>query len=155
MKNTKKVISFLLALAMVFAMNFTTAFAAEVPKTNVFQTATTSSDEEGIMPLVYDTFGIDIPAKGKTTLSGYIIPDRYVAFEATASVMGGGTNSGTYTVHFQQYGANIAGISYPIDNTMHKKDWIDLSASNTSCGFYFINHSDVDIHIDIVYYSWN
>ncbi len=155
MKNMKKVVSFLLAFVMVFAMNFTTAFATEVPKNNMKQNDVTNSGDEGIMPCVYDYVDADIRAQSSTTLSGINIPERYAGFEATASVMGGGTNSGTYTVHFQQYDVNIAGISFPIDNQSHKKDWIDLSATNTSCGFKMVNNSNVDIHIHIVYYSWN
>lgn len=155
MKKTKKVLSFLLAFAMVFAMNFTTAFAAEAPESSMAQNAVTTSGDEGIMPLVYDQFETDVPANGSVTLSGYTIPERYMAFEATATVMGGGTNNGTFAVHLQQYGSNIAGISYGIDGIMHKKDWIDLYASNTSCGFKIVNNSNVGIHVKIVYYSWS
>lgn len=155
MKKTKKVISFLLAFAMVFAMNFTTAFAAEAPESNIGQYGITNSGDEGIMPLVYDQFETDVPAKGSVTLSGYTIPERYMAFEATATVMGGGTNSGQFAVHVQRNGASIAGLGDTIDGNMHKKDWIDFQATNNTFGFKIINNSNVGIHVKIVYYSWS
>lgn len=155
MKKTKKVLSFLLAIVMVFAMSFTTAFAAEAPESNMEQNTHATSGDEGIMPLVWDQFSVDVPANGSVTLSGYNIYERYMAFEATATVMGGGTNSGTYSVHVQRNGASIAGIGRTIDGVMHKKDWIDFQSTNNTFGFQITNNSNVGIHVEIVYYSWS
>lgn len=155
MKNMKKVVSFLLAFAMVFAMNFTTAFATEAPESNNHQPASTTSGDEGIMPCVWHQFELDLPAGGSTTLSGYNVPERYIAFESTATVMGGGTNGGTYSVNLQNYGAFRAGHTKYIDGIMHKFDRIDLERTNNSCAFEIINHSGVDIHVKITFYSWN
>lgn len=155
MKNMKKAVSFLLAFAMAFAMNFTTAFATEAPENAVMPATTTSSEDDGIMPLVWNQINADIPANSSVTLSGYSVPERYMAFEATATVMGGGTNGGTYSVHVQRLGASIAGISYKIDGIMHKKDHIDLERTNNTCGFLINNTSNVDITVHIVFYSWS
>lgn len=155
MKKAKKVLSFLLAFAMVFAMNFTTAFAAEAPESSMAQNAVTTSGDEGIMPCVWHQFSADVPANSSTTVSGYNVPERYIAFESTATVMGGGTYNGLYTVHLQNYGANKAGHTKDIDGQTYKLDRIDLEGSNNSCGFKIMNHSSVDIHVQIVFYSWS
>lgn len=155
MKNTKKVISFLLAFAMVFAMNFTTAFAAEASENNIHPNSVTTSGDEGIMPCVWHQFELDIPPNSSSTISGYDVPERYIAFESTATVMGGGTSGETYAVQLLNYGALTAGHTKNIDGQMHKLDRIDLEGSGNSCGFKIINHSSVGIHVKIVFYSWN
>lgn len=154
MKNMKKAVSFLLAFAMVFAMNFTTAFAAEAPESTVMSAATVSSEDDGIMPLIWNQINADIPANSSITLSGYSVPERYMAFESTGTVMGGGTNSGTYNIQLQNYGFYVASHTKYIDGQTYKLDKIDLEATNNSCGFKITNNSNVDIHVRIVFYSW-
>lgn len=156
MKKAKKVLSFLLAFAMVFAMNFTTAFAAEAPESSTFPVENTAitSEDEGIMPLMWDQFESDIPAHSYMTFGPITIPDRYMAIEATATVMGGGTNSSSYAVYLQKSGATIAGICKSIDGVTYKNDWIDLRSTNNSYTFYVENGSDVGIHVKVTYYSW-
>lgn len=153
----KKAVSFILALVMAFATNFTIAFAAEASESYMPSepNAVSTSDEEGIMPLLWDQFSADIPANSTLTLSGYSVYERYMAFESTATVMGGGTNSGTYSVELQNFGAAKAGHTKHIDGQPHKFDWIDLERTNNSCGFVITNHSSVDIHVTITFYSWS
>lgn len=158
MKNMKKAVSFLLVFAMVFTMNFATVFAAEANDNTSESTeasAATTNDDEGIMPLVYDQFSVDLPANSSTTLSGYTIPERYMAFEATATVMGGGTNGGTFAVSVLQGNSPIAGLGNKIDAQPHKKDWIDFQSTNNTCGFKITNNSSVSITVKVVYYSWS
>lgn len=156
MKNMKKAVSFLLAFAMVFAMNFTTAFAAEAPESAVTPVATSSSEDDGIMPLVWNQIHADIPANSSLTLSGYTFPDRYMAFEAHANVMGGGTFNGTYTVTLLDHGATKSSMTNDINGIDYKNDWIDFkSTNNTNCGFKIVNHSNIDITVYITYYSWS
>lgn len=158
MKNMKKAVSFLLVFAMVFTMNFATVFAAEANDNTSESTeasAATTNDDEGIMPLVYDQFSVDLPANSSTTLSGYTIPERYMAFEATATVMGGGTNDGSFSVSVLRNTSPIAGVSAKVDGVMHKKDWIDFQRTNNTCGFKLVNSSSVSITITVVYYSWS
>lgn len=155
MKNMKKAVSFLLVFAMVFAMNFTTAFAAEAPEVGSEVSETASTGNEGIMPLVYDSFSVDIPANSSATLSGYSIPERYVAFEAYATVMGGGTNSGTFTVTLLKQGLNKSSMTHTVNGESHKNDWIDLKTTGNSCGFKMVNNTSVAITVYVTYYSWN
>lgn len=158
MKNMKKAVSFLLVFAMVFTMNFATVFAAEANDNTSESTeasAATTNGDEGIMPLVYDQFSVDLPANSSTTLSGYTIPERYMAFEATATVMGGGTNNGSFSTSVLRYSSAIAGVSAKIDGVAHKKDWIDLQGTNNTCGFKIVNSSNVSITVTVVYYSWS
>ncbi len=158
MKNMKKVLCSLLALVMVFAMNFTTAFAAESNKTNNVPdevTTVNNSDDEGIMPRVYDTFHADIPAYSSVTLSGFPVPERYMAFEASATVMGGGATSQTYTVDLQIDGYSITGITLAANGSSNKLDWIDLESTNNSVGFKMTNNANIDITVHIIYYSWS
>lgn len=157
MKKMKKFVSFLLTFAMVFAMNFTNVFAAQSNNSTIEYLGTSyvfSDGDEGIMPLIWSQFTADLPANSTLTLSDFSIPDRYMAFEATATVMGGGTNEGTYSVHVLQDDCSIAGIGYQIDGIMHKKDWIDFQATDNKCGFKISNNASVAITVKIVYYSW-
>lgn len=158
MKNMKKAVSFLLVFAMVFTMNFATAFAAEANDNTSESTeasAATTNGDEGIMPLVWNQFTVDIPANSNTTVSGFSVPERYIAFESTATVMGGGTNTSSYNVQVQNYGSYVSGHTKPIDGQMYKKDRIDLEGTGNSCGFKIINNSNVGIHVLITYYSWS
>ena len=154
MKKTKKVISFLLAFAMVFAMNFTTAFAAEAPESNIGQYGITNSGNEGIMPLVNKPMGIDVPPNSYVSISPISIPERYLAIDSSATVMGGGSTSGTYTISVYQDGSPIAQDFFNIDGTTRRLDWIDLEATNNSCSFRITNNSNVGIHVEGRYYSW-
>lgn len=155
MKKTKKVLSFLLAIVMVFAMSFTTAFAAEAPESNMEQNAPATSGDEGIMPLVWNQFTADVPANSSVTLSGFSIPERYMAYEASANIMNGGTTSETYTVELQTYGNTISLVNLSANGNSHKVDWVDLSATNNSVGFHLSNHASVAITVHIIYYSWS
>lgn len=154
MKNMKKAVSFLLAFAMVFAMNFTTAFAAEAPESAVTPAVATSSEDDGIMPLVWNQIDVDIPAKSSSTLSGYNVPERYMAFESTGTTMSGGTTSGSYNVQVYNYGLFIASHAKPVDGQTYKKDHIDLESTGNSVGIKVTNNTNVDIHVCIVFYSW-
>lgn len=155
MKNMKKAVSFLLAFAMVFAMNFTTAFAAEAPENAATPAVATSSEDDGIMPLVWNEFTADVPANSSVTISGFSVPERYIAFEASATLMGGGTTSQTYYVGLETYGQPLASANYAANGVSHKIDWIDLQATNNSVGFKIVNHGNVAITVHIVYYSWS
>lgn len=154
MKKTKKVLSFLLAIVMVFAMSFTTAFAAEAPESNIEQNAPATSGDEGIMPLVWNQFTADVPANSSVTLSGFSIPERYMAVEAYATLMGGGTASGTFSISVLDHGATMASMGLPITGESDKLDWIDFKATNNSCGFKIKNNSSSDITVYVTYYSW-
>ncbi len=158
MKNMKKAVSFLLVFVMVFAMNFATAFAAEAPE-NVTEpieaTEVLTNSDEGIMPLVNHSFSVDIPPNSSTTLSGYSIPERYMAFEAYATVMGGGSNGGTFSVTLLKSGLIKSGMTYEVNGVSHKNDWIDLQSTNNSCGFKLSNNTSVSITIYVTYYSWS
>lgn len=155
MKKAKKVLSFLLAFAMVFAMNFTTAFAAEAPESSMAQNAVTTSGDEGIMPLVNKPLGVDIPPNSYVSISPISIPERYLAIDSSATVMGGGSTSGSYTVSVYQDGALISQDYYSIDGNTRRLDWIDLGATNNSCTFMITNNSNVGIHVEGRYYSWS
>lgn len=158
MKNMKKAVSFLLVFVMVFAMNFATAFAAEAPENvtvPVEAAEVLTNSDEGIMPLVWHDFTADIPANSSTTVSGFSVPERYMAFESTTTVMNGGTSSGSYNVQVLNYGSYISGHTKPIDGQMYKKDRIDLEGTGNNCSFKIINNSNVPIHVYIVFYSWS
>lgn len=158
MKNMKKAVSFLLVFVMVFAMNFATAFAAEAPE-NVTEPVEAAevltNNDEGIMPLVNHSFSVDLPPNSSTTLSGYSIPERYMAFEAYATVMGGGSNGGNFTVALLKQGITKSVMSYSVNGESHKNDWIDLQQTNNSCGFKLTNNTSVSITIYVTYYSWS
>lgn len=154
MKNMKKVVSFLLAFAMVFSMNFTTAFATEVPENNMKQNDVTTSGDEGIMPLVNKPFVVEIPPNSSSSVYPISIPERYLAIDSLAKVLGGGSTSSTYTVSVYIDGTLVAQDYYDIDNVTRRLDKIDLESTNNLCTFTFTNSSNVGIHIEGRYYSW-
>ena len=150
MKNMKKVVSFLLAFVMVFAMYFTTAFA---------DTSTESLSilmEDDTIPLddTWENFYSDIPPGGVATLSGFSIPNRYMAFEAYAILMGGGSTNETFSVILLDHGASKSKMVESANGIIHKNDWIDLRATNNSVDFKLINHGSAGIRVYVKFYCW-
>lgn len=162
MKNTKKVISLVLALMMVFSITCTTAFAAEdndhlMPEGligNTIAVTVEPGEDAGIMPLIWDQ---KYPAVGNvpTNTSEFTVPDRYFAYECVATNREtGGTADGSAIIELYQYDGQIDSLGIPIDGESYKADWIDLHGSDTTCHFKIRNTSDDIINVLITYYSW-
>ncbi len=167
-KSLKTVISFILTLTLAFSLSFT-AFAAEQndlgnytyehPRANTIEyciepgETLNFSDDNGIMPLVNNQFTTTIIGNYSTTTPEASIPDRYMAYEIYATDLNGNTVNGNYRVDLCCVGT-IASMSYAIDGTWHKKDWIDLQATNNTCYFRITNNSSTRIRVLTKYYSW-
>lgn len=168
-KSLKTVISFILTLTLAFSLSFT-AFAAEQndlgnytyehPRAYTIEyciepgETLNFSDDNGIMPLVNNQFTTTIIGNYSTTTPEASIPDRYMAYEIYATDLNGNTVNGNYRVDLYGNSMPLAAMSYAIDGTWHKKDWIDLQATNNTCYFKITNGSSTRIRVLTKYYSW-
>ena len=112
-KSLKTVISFILTLTLAFSLSFT-AFAAEQndlgnytyehPRANTIEYCIEPggtlnfSDDNGIMPLVWNQLTTTLVGNYSTTTPNVPIPDRYMAYEIYATDINGNTVNGNYTV---------------------------------------------------------
>lgn len=163
MKNIKKVLCLTLALAMVFTITCTTAFATDdddhqMPEGLIGHTieiAVEPGEDAGIMPLIW---GQTYPAVGNVTTktSEFVVPERYFGYEAAATdrATGGSVDGGYCLIEFYKGCGSPSNMSIPINGKTYKDDWIDLHESNSTCYFKLTNNSDAIINVLITYYSW-
>lgn len=168
-KNLKTIISFILTLTLLFSLSFT-AFAAEQtdtgnytyehPRANTVEFCIEPggtlnlSDDTGIMPRVNNQLTTTIIGNYSTTTPDVPVPDRYMAYEIYATDLDGNTVNGNYRVDLYCDSMPIAAMSHAIDGIWHKKDWIDLQATNNTCYFKITNSSSTRIKVLTKYYSW-
>lgn len=168
MKNMKKVFCFVLSLMLVFSLNITSVFAADaegtgspengdIQKTTVTFTLNPSeSADDGIMPLIWDQSFPAIVDHCSADMPEFYVPDRYFAYEISATTESGGSANGGFGVVLKEYisKGNVATLSAPVDGSPYKNDWIDLGSSGGKYYFRITNNTDVIINITITYYSW-
>ena len=168
-KSLKTVISFILTLTLAFSLSFT-AFAAEQndlgnytyehPRANTIEYCIEPggtlnfSDDNGIMPLVWNQLTTTLVGNYSTTTPNVPIPDRYMAYEIYATDINGNTVNGNYRVELYCDSMPIASMSYAVDATWHKQDWIDLQATNNTCNFEITNATNTKLKVLTKYYSW-
>ena len=146
-----------LILALIFMMSFSTIAFAD--------------DDEG--ELVKHEITIEVPAGSSERVpsgtriwnqvsdsleSGYteycqhfIIPDRYFAYEYSAT----GSSSGTFSVALldDDFGFYSGGSNY-VNSPAQKNDWISVFPGEYYL-FRVINNTSSTIYFTITYYSWN
>lgn len=161
MKNLKKMLSFVLAIVLVFGANLTTAFAAEPgdtvtePVRHTIEVVVEPGEEAGIMPLMWDDDNIGVTRNTTVTTESFTVPERYMAFEATVTDSNGNACNTNCTVSIYSNSFVRAAISVNADGIMTKKDWVDLKSTNTSCYFKIANASNTALRVYLVYYSWS
>lgn len=154
--KTKRLLAALLTILTLVGTFPCVAFAADNSDENpeitshtiVLTVPAADSNDDGIAPCIW---GQDVPSVGAyatVNTASFDIPDRYFAFEATAS---GG--SGQYTVNLKNGSSTIATATYNIDGVTHKEDWITINSSGTHY-FRIINSANCAIKVTITYYSW-
>ena len=167
MKHLKKLLA--LFLAMVLATSFaTTAMAAEteneIPENATRHTieltvaadgTIESDDEYGIAPLIWNQENYTVSGNKTYTLQ-FTVPDRYFAYELTATDTSGNTLSSTYKVDLllAVSFSTIASCCQYVDGVTYKVDNIDLSSSNQTCLFCITNYTGTPISVTLTYYSW-
>lgn len=158
MKNLKKMLSFVLAIVLVFGANLTTAFAAEPgdtvtePVRHTIEVVVEPGEEAGIMPLMWGQFTPAIVADYVYNTDSFYVSERYFAYECKANDLNGNSVNGSYTVSLMKSSARIASISRPANGETYKLDWLDIGSGT----YYFkiTNSTNVDLNFTITYYSW-
>ena len=95
-----------------------------------------------------------VPANSTVNTTYFNIPDRYFAYEMTATLYTGGTSGSSYRVVLKKLsGGTRASATYNIDGITHKIDWIDISTTGNHY-FEITNFSSNPIEVYLTYYSW-
>lgn len=160
MKKMKKMFSFVLALALMLSVNASYAFAAEPedpatePVEHTIEIFVEPYENVGIRPYIWDQRNVGMPSGTTATTPSFTVPERYMAFEASATDVNGNGPGVSYTVNLYSNSVFKAGGNFTATGNFEKIDWIDLEASNTSCYFKVSNYSGVGLIVTIKYYSW-
>ncbi len=166
MYKLKKI--FALVLAVALATSFSTvAFAAEesgIPENATRHTIevtvepgeTIDGSEEGIAPYIWGQGTYSPPVNGVTYTPTMNIPDRYFAYETSATTTDGSTCEGSYVVALvRSVSAVVTSIEAFVDGQTHKNDWITIYNTNVSdYQFKIINRTGIPITVQLTYYSW-
>ena len=168
MKKLKKLVALFLTFALIAGLS-TTAMAAET-ETNIPENATRhtievtvspdgtieNDNENGVMPLIWNQENYTVSGDKTYTLQ-FNVPERYFAYEMTATDTSGNAVSGTYKVAllfaapFSTKAANVENV----DGVTYKVDKIDLGSTGLTCLFCIFNNTDVPISVTLTYYSWS
>lgn len=167
MKNFKKI--FALFLAIIMATSFaTTAMAAEsdsgTPENLVSHTieltvnpdgTVEGGEDDGISPFIWNQENHTVSGN-KTYTQQFTVPERYFAYEMTATDASGNAISGNYMVDLldAQTFCVIASCTQQVDGNTYKIDHIDLYSSNERVLFCITNATGVPISVTLTYYSW-
>lgn len=175
MKHIKKTVALFLALVLSVGCFSMTAMAAETTETNIpanavrheveltvsadgtIENIETLSSAEGatVMPRAWWQNSYNVPTDATYSLS-FVVPERYMAFEASATDYNGNSVSGTYRVDllYVSTASLIASMTKDINGVTYKLDWIDLQATNQNMIFKIWNSTNVPIRVNLTYYSW-
>ena len=177
MKHIKKTVALFLALVLSVGCFSMTAMAAESTETNIpanavrheveltvsadgtIENIETLSSAEGatVMPRAWWQNSYNVPTDATYT-PAFTVPERYFAFEMSATdYNGNAVSGGRYRVDLLLHSsmASIANASHNVDGIKYKLDWIDLNSSNQYCLFKIQNASGTPIVVNLTYYSWS
>ena len=132
MKKVKKMLSFVLAMVLILVANTSTAFATESDYTSrepikhtIELTVEPGEEDNGIMPLRYDEYDPVVLKGITTTTDKFYVEERYMAFEAYATDITGGSVDGIVVIELLEYASEgLVGDMYlPINGIPDKNDW--------------------------------
>ncbi len=164
----KKIVALLMAVVTAITCLSMTAFAAE---TNSASTPATiekhtidiglapgdsiqADGDSGIMPIMWNQEYHTLVPRSVTLTYHFTIPDRYFAFEYSATAANGSTVETFYVELMYDVSILIAGGGGNTNGQAHKIDWINIE-NNGYHIFRITNQSyDTNITVHIVYYSW-
>lgn len=174
MKHIKKTVALFLALVLSVGCFSMTAMAAETTETNIpanavrheveltvsadgtIENIETLSSAEGatVMPRAWWQNSYNVPTNS-TYSPAFTIPDRYFAFEMSATDYNGNAVSGNYRVELIDHASwsAIASQSGTANGLISKVDWIDIDTSRKYV-FGMHNFTGVPIRVNLTYYSW-
>lgn len=157
-KNMKKIVSLLVVLSLFMAMTVT-ASATEIPEREEHKItyefpapgSDEATDDDGVQPLIWGQETHEPMAKTRYT-TPFVIPDRYFAYEITAT---SGNPSGKYAVALVESSDTsvVCNISTTANGTVKKIDWLDVYPG-TSYQFRISNMTGSTLKVTITYYSW-
>ncbi len=156
----KKIISMLLVLIMCFSLFAVTAFASEDELHSSLEEHTVTLNiapggNAEIMPAMWEqnTYTVNV---GVTTYTAkFVIPDRYFAYEMSATGTNGQATSVLYSVYLvYNVTVPITGIGGVADGTPYKNDHIDLYSTGEKYQFKIVNEGNTAIKVTLTYYSW-
>lgn len=170
MKNFRKIVALFLAMILAIGNLSITAFASETGSENTIPENAErhtievtlepgenldGTNESGIAPYMWGQESHNVSTGYITYTERFYVPERYFAFEMSATDTSGNAVSRNYTVQLllQQGLSTIASITGTANGTVYKTDWIDLSA-NQYYLFAIHNSSGTALTITLTYYSW-
>lgn len=177
MKHIKKTVALFLALVLSVGCFSMTAMASETTETNIpanavrheveltvsadgtIENIETLSSAEGatVMPRAWWQNSYNVPTDATYT-PAFTVPERYFAFEMSATdYNGNAVSGGRYRVDLLSHSTmgSLANMSRNVDGTTYKLDWIDLESTNKYCLFKIQNVSGTPIVVNLTYYSWS
>lgn len=154
MKTKKKLVSVILAVVLCFSFSLNAfAFEAEkapTPEKHVVTLNIAPGGSSTVSPMMWDNKSYTVGPLVTTYTGQFVIPDRYFAYEVTAS----GSNEGYSVSIMYNPSVTVASIYNVADGSSHKNDWIDVEAGHSYL-FRIVNSSTyASINVTITYYSW-
>ena len=156
----KKLVSVLLAFVMCMSLFAVTAFASENEAHTSFEEHTVTLNiapggNAEIMPAMWEQNTYTVGVGLTTYTPQFVIPDRYFAYEMSATGVNGQATSVAYSVTLMRSASTpISGMGGTADGSPYKNDWIDLYSSGLSCLFKIVNSGSSAIKVTLTYYSW-
>lgn len=142
----KKLLAILLSL--VVAISSVSVVFADPPE---LDTPVTEEDIEGM----WASGTYTVPANSTINTASFNIPERYFAFEMTATLSSGGTApNASYTVILKKGSGTIASGSGYINGGTYKFDWITITDRINNHYFTITNNYSSAISVTLTYYSW-
>lgn len=160
----KKFVATLMTIALFSSIFSLSAFAAESdvsasePEWTTIEIILEPGDsinsiETGIMPLIWENPSYEV---SNITYTGqFDVPDRYFAYETSATAANGSAVSGTYSVDLLEGGSlgRLASTSNYANGSSTKNDWLDIGSGRYL--FKITNSTTTTLKVTLKYYSWS
>lgn len=159
MKTRKILLTLITIIALLFSLS-PKSFAAKnsvedqsiTSHTIVLSISAVSSEDDGIVPYIWGEFNPGTVSHNIYNTPSFYIPDRYFAYEVSATATNGSPVNENFSVALKYNSATKSIISGKANGSVYKNDWIDVVPGN----YYFAvnNSTNSDLSIKITYYSW-
>lgn len=153
MKTKKKLVSVILAVVLCFSFSLNAfAFEAEkapTPEKHVVTLNIAPGGSSTVSPMMWNKKSYTVGVGVTTYTEQFVIPDRYFAYEMTAT--GGSAYTVTLVHNVSYFIASMGGVA---DGSSYKNDWIDLYSTGDTYQFRIVNGGSSTIYVTLTYYSW-
>lgn len=160
----KRILTFALALCMLMAlaMPASAADTDDLPdlhdprvKSHTIEITLEPGEvptDDGIMPLMWGQQKPQLGPRSSQETPEFNIPDRYFAFELSATGTNGQAVSGTIAAELLRGGGVKAAASGDADGNITKYDWIQVNTGTYKFKLY--NYTYSTLNFTLTYYSW-